>query len=302
MAQHRLLQLSDPHLSAKRAYAQVGWEACLRYVEQNRPDFVAVTGDHVLDDPDDDEDQHFAYAQLSRIVVPWQAVPGNHDIGDCSPQPYMGQALTQSRRSRWLLLYGPDWWTRELGQWRLVGLNAILPGSGFPEEGEQLSWLVSLIADDPKRPLGIFLHKPLYFQAGDDDLQTDYLVAQAARSRLRKVLRRANLRFVASGHAHAFRTFILDDVLQVWAPSTGLLGSMPTIPVVVSLAPGLVSYVLDDTGSVDFCYCQPDGLLPCDLLPVKRLHGAMRFAPPYPPPAAALSAQNDVPEAPCFQL
>src|SRR5882762_702955 len=136
MTRHHVIQVSDLHLSAARAYNQPGWEACLAHIAAERPDLVVATGDLVLDDPDLDADHAFAHRELARIAAPWLALPGNHDIGDANPAPYMGQHLDPRRLQRYLHVHGADRWTRELGAWRLIGINAMLPGSDLAAEAE----------------------------------------------------------------------------------------------------------------------------------------------------------------------
>ncbi len=48
----RLTQISDTHLSAKRAWSVPNFEAVARHLADNRPNLVVNTGDIVLDDPD----------------------------------------------------------------------------------------------------------------------------------------------------------------------------------------------------------------------------------------------------------
>ena len=141
MSRHTLIQVSDLHLSALRAYNYRGWAACRDHINRVRPDLVVATGDLVLCDPDHDPDHEFVAAELARLDVPWAALPGNHDIGDTGPRPYMGQWVSDARRQRYLDRVGPDWWARDLGRWRIIGLNAQLPESGLAAEAEQFAWL-----------------------------------------------------------------------------------------------------------------------------------------------------------------
>src|SRR5215813_9114212 len=112
MSGYHVIQVSDIHLSAERAYNQANWVACLRHIANEQPDLVVITGDLVLDDPDQTEDHRFARSQLDRIPVPWLAIPGNHDIGDANPNPFMDQHITEERLQRYLSHFGADRWIR----------------------------------------------------------------------------------------------------------------------------------------------------------------------------------------------
>ena len=56
----RIVQISDTHLSHRRAYAVPNVEAILDWIEADPPDLVVHTGDITADDPDDAEEAEFA--------------------------------------------------------------------------------------------------------------------------------------------------------------------------------------------------------------------------------------------------
>lgn len=276
------MQVADLHLSRARSYTQAGWEACLRHINEARPDLVVFAGDQVQDDPDDADDQLFARRQLERTQAPWVALPGNHDIGDDGPAPHMEQAITPSRLAAWTRINGPDRWTRELGRWRVIGLNAMLAGGILVEnEKDQLDWLDTVIADDRKRPLIIFIHKPFYLHHRNEEIDSEYLVERPGREALLARLARGNVRLIASGHAHHRRVVTIDSVPQVWAPSAALLGKTPSISFGGDPSPGLVRFLLDDSGDTRFEFVAPEGLAAFDATDLRRVYGTMRFAPPF---------------------
>lgn len=284
LAHHHVIQVSDLHLSAKRAYNQPGWEACLSYMVEERPDFVAITGDHVLDDPDDEADHAFARNELDRVPVPWAAIPGNHDVGDLNPHPYLGQPVDEVRLLRYGRFFGADRWVREFGPWRLIGVNAFLLGSDMAAEGEQDRWLRAIVADAPSRPTALFLHKPLCLTRLDDDSSPDVCVVPEGRRRLLAALDRVNLRLVASGHNHHYRTAVIGGVPMVWAPSTGQILRVPR-PFRGAMRPGVVHYWFGDDGSVEFGLIEPRGMTATDITDLIARYGAMRSAPLLPIPS-----------------
>lgn len=285
MFEHSVVQVSDTHLSAERAYGYDGWLACLSYIREQAPNFVAVTGDLVLDDPDDEEDQRFTRDQLGQIPVPWAAVPGNHDVGDANPSPYMNQHVNESRLARYLRYYGTDRWVKDLGRWRLIGLNALLLGTGLEAEEEQYDWLSAQVLAEPSRPLAMFLHKPLCINRLDEASSPDVCVLPKGRDRLLQVLSGANLRLVASGHNHHFRTALIDGIQMVWAPSTSQVVQMPR-PFRAQLRPGLVQYWFGDD-AVEFALVEPNGIEASDVTHLIASYRAMRFAPRLPVSARA---------------
>lgn len=278
MTRFQIIQISDLHLSADRAYNYEGWEACLRYIERERPDFVAVTGDNVLDDPDREEDHAFARDELAKIPVPWAAVPGNHDIGDANPTPYMGQHVTEARLERYLHFFGCDRWQRDVGRWRLVGINSLLLGTGMKAEGEQSAWLVDEIAGHGGGPIALFLHKPLFLRGQGEKENPDWCLLAKGCGQLLELFRGADLRLVASGHTHHYRTMMWNGTALVWAPSTSQINSAGAVPFTGLYQPGLVHYWFDDEG-LEFGLVRPQGIRTNDVAPLVARHGAMRNTP-----------------------
>lgn len=280
MARHHLIQVSDLHISSSKHYNHAGWEACLRHINQARPDFVAVTGDLVLDNPDVENDHRFAREQLDRLATDWAALPGNHDIGDTNPAPYQGQHFIEERLARYKRNFGADYWWRDIGNWRLIGLNALLPGSGLTLEAEQDDWLKETILQASGRPIALFIHKPLCIDRLDESSRPDSCVIGTGRDKLLDILSGANIRFIASGHNHHYRTFTTGDLHMIWAPSTSQVFDMPR-PFVGLAMPGLVNIWLDDDNDFEYGLVRPDGMAVNNVTRMIGQYGAMRNTPDY---------------------
>jgi 3',5'-cyclic AMP phosphodiesterase CpdA len=227
----RILQVSDLHLSAARGYYQDNWELVLEWIEAERPDFVVVSGDLGLSDPDLADDLVFARTQLDRISVPWRAIPGNHDIGDNVVSGSMPKRVNAERRQRWLDIFGVDYWREEQGDWTLIGVNSqILNSQGLAAEDEQAQWLSETLRDVPDdRPIALFLHKPLFTDHPSETLVHATSLELAARQLLMAPFVGKSLRMVACGHKHQYRSFGLDGVIHLWAPSTGVINHPPDV-------------------------------------------------------------------------
>jgi 3',5'-cyclic AMP phosphodiesterase CpdA len=280
MARYHVIQVSDLHLSAARGYNQAAWEACLAHIAAEGPDLVVATGDLVLDDPDVEADHNFVRRELARIATPWLALPGNHDIGDANPAPYMGQHLDAERLQRYLRAHGSDRWVRELGAWRLIGINAMLPGSGLAAETEQEAWLRALVAEDRARPTALFLHKPLCIDRLDEDSSPDDCVLPEGRRRLLAALAGVDLRLIASGHNHHYRTLSTGGIAMVWAPSTTQIQRIPR-RFRALLRPGVVHYWFGDDG-FEYGLVEPPGVVANDVTELVARYQAMRYTPPCP--------------------
>lgn len=226
----RIVQLSDPHLSATRPFHQDNWEQVLEALAADPPDLVVVTGDVVLSDPDEEADHDFARGQLARIPAPWRVLPGNHDIGDNLVSGAMAKRVDAERLARWQRHFGEDRWSLTLGGWLLLGLNAqILNAPGLAAEAAQRDWLAGVLATtDPALPVALFLHKPLFMDHPSETAMDQSSLDAEARHGLLAMLAGRDLRLVASGHKHQWRAFDLDGVRHVWAPSTASVNGAPT--------------------------------------------------------------------------
>lgn len=219
----RMIQVSDAHLSARRAYGVANFEAVVAAANAAAPDLVVASGDLALDDVDDDADRLFARSCLDRLSAPWRALPGNHDVGDTLPEPWMDQVVTADRRLAWVEAWGPDWWVEEADDWLVVGLDSLLFASDLPAEADQWSWLEGVARHAGRRPVMLVLHKPLCLWDPDESTVNQTAVVPEGRRRLREALGGARLRLVASGHVHQYRTWSAEGVAMVWAPSTAFV-------------------------------------------------------------------------------
>ncbi len=277
----RVVQVSDPHLSGERAYGVANFDVVVRAVNDDPPDLVVATGDLALDEPDNEADRSFAHARFEGLAVRWRALPGNHDIGDDGPDPWMGEPITAARRAAWCATWGPDWWAEEAGAWVLIGVDSLLFGSGLEAEGEQLEWLLGVAADAQvaRRPAAVFLHKPPWVW-GAGEPRDQKTMTEVGWERLRSALGDAAVRVFASGHLHQFRASVRDGYASVWAPSTCFVSPGPS-PYGGTKVVGAVEYTFEGR-TVTWRMLRPAGLVDHD---VERLTGgaeSLRFAPRCP--------------------
>lgn len=278
----RIYFFSDLHLSDRFQQCTRNWDVCLAAVEEEQPDLVVLGGDLALDDPDDSEDRKYAHGQISRLTVPWRAVPGNHDVGDAPPKPFFGQYVSAGRLKCYRDLYGFDRWHNRLDSWHLIGLNSLLLGSDLPEEDEQYQWLSSSLRAADKDPIALFLHKPLCLSTFGEEGIPQTTVSPLGRRRLMGVLAGANLKFVCSGHLHRANSLALGGVQMIWAPSlcqVSMSGTVKRDAPALRLRPsvGWVSIALD--GEAFSWQFRTEKLIPFDVTDIEKVHRSMRFAP-----------------------
>jgi 3',5'-cyclic-AMP phosphodiesterase len=157
-----VIQISDTHLSREKPWFVQNFEAIVRIISARQPNLVVNTGDIALNGVDREDDLSFAQGCHAALDVPLRVVPGNHDVGDNPWQAEVEQPITEARLTRYHRHFGADYWLVDAGDWVLLGLNAQLLGSGLAAEDEQWSFLASAKARVGRRPVALFVHKPLF--------------------------------------------------------------------------------------------------------------------------------------------
>ncbi len=220
----RIIQISDTHLSAQHQHFARNTDIIAASVARSTADLIVHTGDLSMDGARQLRDLKFSRAWNDRLPAEVLSVPGNHDVGDlASIRP--DQAVNAARLSDWTSTTGPDRWIRDLGGWRLIGLNAMLCGTGLPDEEAQLCWLEAL-ADD-RRPTALFIHKPLCIDDLQEGARGYWTIAPGPRARLLGLLADMNVKLIASGHLHIERQREIGGVSHVWCPAASfVVGAM----------------------------------------------------------------------------
>lgn len=224
MAGARVVQITDTHFSSERGTPHQ-WLPVVEWLHDDPPDLMVHTGDIVLEDPDDVADREFAAQLLAQIRVPYVVIPGNHDIGF-----YGEDADRPSRLAAFRATWGDDRFVRDLGGWRLVGIDAYLLGTR-----EHDDWVRAAVATD--RPVLVFVHQPVADEPADG-----WEMPVPARGAFERAIDGADVRVVASGHRHCW----LRAGRALWAPSLTLTSDDPVAG--ADPRPGLVEHLLSPTG------------------------------------------------------
>ena len=259
----RVLLVSDTHLSPRAPQALANWEAVLRYVSAAAPDLVIHLGDLSMDGAHDADDLGYGRRQLDRLGVPWQAVPGNHDIGD-NPRPDAPAdwAIDASRVQRWLDIVGPDYWSLTVNGWTLLGLNAQLAGTGLAAETAQWSWLEQRLREcDASQPIALVMHKPL--AAGEAELAAApsfRFLPAPGRQRIADLFGERPPALVLSGHVHQHRQLRLDGIDHLWVPTTWAVLPDEVQPVLGTKQCGILSLEFRGSSLPQSEFIEPDGI------------------------------------------
>lgn len=218
--------ISDPHLSEARPFFQFNWEILLDDLSQRQPDLVLVGGDLALDGANNPSDLRFARRQLDRLPCPWLAVPGNHDIGDLTKSAACKAAVTEERRSRYLETVGQDFWSFDIGDWRIIGLNSMILTSGFAAESEQERFLALAVGEAGLRRVALLSHMAVCDAALSEFDTTGWFLPAESRDMLGAYFRAGKIQLCLSGDMHQSRDRLIDGIRHIWAPSTAFVTDM----------------------------------------------------------------------------
>lgn len=242
----RVIQISDTHLSAMKPHFVVNWAPLRDWVTQQDPAFVIHTGDVTVDGAGVEEDYAYCAERLAELRHECLAVAGNHDVGlPGSPL----EAVTPERLARWSRHFGAHWWTRDIPGWRLIGLDAMLFGSGDAREAEQLAWLEESMDGAAGRRIAWFMHQPLFLERPDEPDTGYWSIKPGARAPLMALVRRHRVALVATGHLHKAHDLTLEGTRYVWCPAASFVvgpAMQPEMPGRKEL--GALTYAFDRTG------------------------------------------------------
>ena len=279
MSSHVVVQVSDTHLSRSHAYFQDNWLAFVDEIEALGPDLVVHSGDLAFNAPDVDDDLAFAREQMDRLGCPWVAIPGNHDVGEPGENPRLGQPIDAERLASWSRHFGEDRFCKDIGEWRLVGIDSELLGSGL--ENEEAQWAFLDEALTTERPLGLFLHKPLFLGDASDAQPRGSCVHPEPRAQLLARLAAGGVRFVASGHLHGYHHSIHEGMDIVWSPGTAFVDPARRWPVPVRNRAGYLQWRFEGE-TFTHRFVEPALFANIDLTNWTRESGTTITLPPRP--------------------
>ncbi len=218
----RVAQISDLHLDPDRPVAWTNLSLIRDALATRGADHLVVTGDltdHGLDRPADLTAAQREVAALAQAAGCGDAliIPGNHDVGDFAGDGE--QCITGTRVQRYLDTLGEDRFAVDAAAWRLIGINAMLLGSGLAREAEQDAWFEEQLERAAEMGLhaAVFSHTPWYLRALDETLGNAgryWIPTKRAADRMLALIARWSVGLVASGHVH--RTLV--ERGRAWCP------------------------------------------------------------------------------------
>ncbi len=275
----KVLVISDIHLSPTHGFFWDNWTVARDFANASAADAVVVNGDLAINGPESDAEIGFAAQALKGLRGRVLPLPGNHDVGDEPPGQDPLQLVDDARLHRWDSAFGSDRWIADVGDWRLVGVNAQLLGSGLAREEEQNQWLDTALAPCGRRRVAVFMHKPIFVETETEHVPSVASVVPSVRTAFLRRLRGAGVQVVVSGHLHQYRDRIVDGLRHLWAPAVAF---MPAQLHDADPRCGLME--LEFSGdAVTASVIRPPGLVSRDLASIKGPYRFLRDMPASPP-------------------
>ncbi len=288
MAVTRIVHVSDSHLSPTHAYFAMNWAAFRADMAANPPDLLIHGGDLSFNGPVLEADLAYAAAEVAGLGLDWRAIPGNHDIGEAPAFSRLDQPVTPERIAAWRRLVGPQWWSHDVGEWRLIGLDTSLMASDLPEEAEQAAFLKDALGTRGKRPVMVFIHMPPFDRDPADPKKTTSVIPFPARAAFLDTCAAGGVKVIACGHLHIYRRVRHRGMEIVWAPPTAMvdvrrgLTQRRRFP-----RPGYVEWTLDGKRATHRLI-EAERMFVIDMSGwTARSGGTVTTLPPWPPSPAA---------------
>lgn len=275
MTTTRIAQISDTHLSPSKPYFRSNFDIVAEHLAGTGPDVVINTGDLSLDGADHDADLQEAVSAHRSLGIECRLLPGNHDVGD-HPDVARRQPADQRRIDRYRRIVGDDFWSIEVPGWRLLGLNALIVGSGLPGDDLQREMIQEAVARRDGRSLAVFLHKPMADASYDETLSINRFLTRGPRASLLDALGSATPAIVLCGHVHQYRDMIMGGSRHIWAPATSFMISDPWQPGYGAKAVGYLLHEFDSDGSHRHRLVGVRGLVHHDLVEFPDAYGDVR--------------------------
>jgi len=176
---------------------------------ERKPEFVVNTGDMITTPGDIKEWDRF-WAMSKPITVPYFLTVGNHDAHPKVP-------LSEKIYKEQVDLPGNQlYYSFSAGNSLFVVLDSFQDDHERRINGAQLKWLEGVLSGSDKQHKFVFLHHPLYTEAGKGHHSGDCLDEYPAdRDRLEALFVKSRVEAVFAGHEHFYQRKTVDGITHV---------------------------------------------------------------------------------------
>lgn len=196
---HFFVQISDPQLgfineSEDFSPERENMERIAAAVNRLKPDFVVFSGDYVQWRTD--ENALNGFGQMGELFdkdIPLYFVPGNHDVGDATPEDV----------AQFVARYGNDRFVSEGENYTAIGYNSCVIKTAAEGEPAEYEWLKAQLTKASERNLPIILasHHPLFVESPEEE-DAGVNIPLAMRTKYLDLFEEYGVDLLLSGHLH----------------------------------------------------------------------------------------------------
>jgi 3',5'-cyclic AMP phosphodiesterase CpdA len=163
-------------------------------VNRLQPDFIVFSGDYVQWRTD--ENALDGFKQMCSLFdenIPLYFVPGNHDVGDATPEDV----------AAFVERYGHDRFVYEGANYTTIGYNSCILKTIAEGEEEQYEWMREALAKASERDLPIILvaHHPPFVENPQEE-NAGVNLPQEMRAKYLPLFKEYGVDLILSGHLH----------------------------------------------------------------------------------------------------
>ncbi len=185
------------------------YKKIISLVVVRNPAFVVNTGDMIAT-PGDKQDWEKFWKMSEPITVPYFLVVGNHDA---HPKVPFSERTYQEK----VELPGNElYYSFTVGNSLFVILDSFIDEQEKRVMGEQIKWLEQILVSSDKKHKFVFLHHPLYTNAGKGRHAGDCIDKYPSeRNRLQTLFMKSRVDAVFSGHEHFYQRTNVDGIAHI---------------------------------------------------------------------------------------
>ncbi len=214
----RIALVSDPHVSrgvekVREVYAR-HLRSVIEQVNAAEVAAVLIAGD--LTEGGRLQEMTDFKEQIKPFKAPVVFVPGNHDVGG-KVGADKGGVVTIERLAQFETNLGPNFFSKEIGGLRIVGVTGSLFGSGLQREAEQWAFLEKEFAAPGSKPTFVLSHYPAFEKKPDEPGGVYWNIEPAPRARFLLLAKKGAVRGLLSGHLHKPLKNQFEDIPMIGA-------------------------------------------------------------------------------------
>lgn len=277
------VHVADMHVGTPRSYRfqpawNENWITARTQILALKPEFMVIGGDLTRDGATHRFELEQMKTDLDALPFPCHVIPGNHEVGN-KYDPNSSVSIRSDYIRLYRSVFKESHWSFIYRGIRFSGFDALLAGSGLPEEEEMWGWLEEQWNQAPARRHVWFIHPALFVNTLDEpnwapskDREAWYFTLDDPhRSRIWRIFRATSTTLVISAHIHCRRQLRVDGITIQFAPATAFPQWSDRWP--------------DGDASLGFLHClvTEDGIEP-RFIPLKNVSSKKGYGPGGNPP------------------